>query len=130
MKVLVVDDSATTRKIIIKHLSSIGITDIVQAADGAEALAKTKEHNDLDLILSDWNMPEMNGLQFLQQFRQDTSKKHIPFLMVTTEAEKSSVVTALKAGANNYILKPFTSESLLGKIEQTLKKLGKSLPSA
>lgn len=126
MKVLVVDDSLTMRKIVSKALGGLAVSEIVQAVDGADALEKTKEHSDIELILCDWNMPNMTGYEFLVEFRKDASKKDVGFIMVTTEAEKESVIKAVKAGANNYVLKPFTPDGLIQKINQTLQKLGKT----
>ena len=120
MKVLVVDDSLTMRKIIIKNLSQIGFEDVIEAADGEEALAKLKANPKIELILSDWNMPTMDGYQFLVEFRK--TNKNTPFIMVTTEAEKPKIVQAIQAGVNNYILKPFTNEQLQEKIKQATHK--------
>jgi len=126
MKVLVIDDSMTMRKIIVKCLQGIGLKDVVQAGDGVEALRKFKEHPGIELILCDWNMPELNGYDFLIKFREDQNNKEIPFIMVTTEAEKESIVRAIQAGANNYILKPFDQETLQLKVNQTLTSLNKA----
>lgn len=113
MKILVVDDSSTMRRIITNTLKTIGQEDVVQAGDGLEALQALKDNPDVSLILTDWNMPNMNGLDFLTKVRE-TSKT--PTIMITTEAEKQNVVTAIKAGANNYIVKPFTPEVLSEKL--------------
>lgn len=120
MKILVVDDSSTMRRIISNTLSTIGQTDIVQAGDGLEGLAALGANPDVGLVLSDWNMPNMNGLDFLKKIRE-TRGKELPVVMVTTEAEKSNVITAIKAGANNYIVKPFTPEVLQEKVGPFLK---------
>lgn len=113
MKILVVDDSSTMRRIITNTLKTIGQEDVVQAGDGLEGLQALKDNPDVALILTDWNMPNMNGLDFLTKVRE-TSKT--PTIMITTEAEKQNVVTAIKAGANNYIVKPFTPEVLSEKL--------------
>jgi two-component system chemotaxis response regulator CheY len=119
MKILIVDDSSTMRRIIANTLKQVGQETIVEAGDGVEGLAKLSANPDVQLILSDWNMPNMNGLDFLVKVRE--SNKTLPVIMVTTEAEKQNVVTAIKAGANNYIVKPFTPEVLQEKIGSFLK---------
>lgn len=121
MKILVVDDSSTMRRIIINTLKQIGQEDVVQAADGVEGLAALQANADVELVLSDWNMPNMNGLDFLKKVREGKSQQELPVIMITTEAEKSNVVTAIKAGANNYIVKPFTPDVLTEKLGPHLK---------
>ena len=116
MKFLVVDDSSTMRRIIKNSLKRIGFEDIVEAENGRDALEKL---TDVDIILTDWNMPEMDGLEFVKRVR--TSNKAIPILMVTTNAAKDDIVEALKHGVNNYIVKPFTPETLKEKVEAVLK---------
>ena len=119
MKILVVDDSSTMRRIITNSLEQIGQTNVVDAADGAEGLAQLKGNDDIGLVLTDWNMPNMDGLTFLGKIREQN--KDLPVVMITTEAEKQNVVTAIKAGANNYIIKPFTPEVLTEKLGPFLK---------
>ena len=119
MKALVVDDSAVMRKVVIGALSRANITDVDQAADGVEAVKCAKE-NEYGLILMDWNMPNMLGIDAVREIRAGGSKA--PIIMVTTEAEKSRVVEALKAGANNYIIKPFEPATILEKIKGVLEK--------
>jgi len=121
MKILVVDDSSTMRRIIMNCLEEIGDNEIVEAVDGLDALMKLKEHN-IDLVLTDWNMPNMDGLALLKKLRSNPEFLRVPILMVTTEAEKSNVVVALKEGANNYIVKPFSAEVLQDKIDAAIKK--------
>ncbi|PCJ57781.1 MAG: two-component system response regulator [Planctomycetota bacterium] len=116
MKILVVDDSTTMRRILINCLKKIGFEDIVQAGDGLEAQNVLKEHPDVGLALVDWNMPNMNGFEFLEATKADDEFKHIPMIMVTTEAEKKNVVLAIKAGAANYVIKPFTEDVIRDKI--------------
>ena len=119
MKVLLVDDSRTMRNIQKNALGELGYTDLVEACDGQDALSKlggTKP----DLILLDWNMPNMDGLTFLKEMRK--TDKATPIIMVTTEAEKSRVVEAIKAGVNNYVVKPFTTDELSERIVQTMSK--------
>ena len=121
MKIMLVDDSRTIRNIQKKVLAKLGHNDIVEAKDGVEALEKYKE-SPPDLMLIDWNMPNMDGITLIKTIRQ--TDKSIPMIMCTTEAEKTRVVEALKAGVNNYMVKPFTAETLAEKINQTLAKLG------
>lgn len=119
MKILIVDDSSTMRRIIANTLKSIGQEDVVTAGDGVEGLQALNDNPDVQLVLTDWNMPNMNGLDFLTKVRE--TNKDLPMLMITTEAEKSNVVTAIKAGANNYIVKPFTPDVLGEKLKPFLK---------
>ncbi len=119
MKILVVDDSSTMRRIIVNTLGGHGYDDIVEAEDGVQALSKFKGNGGIDLILTDWNMPNMNGLDFLTKVREEN--KDVPIVMITTEAEKSNVLTAIKAGANNYVVKPFTPEVLKEKLGDYLQ---------
>ncbi len=121
MKIMLVDDSRTIRNIQKKVLVKLGYEDIVEAADGVQALAAYKE-SPPDLMLIDWNMPNMDGITLVKTIR--ATDKTIPMIMCTTEAEKSRVVQALKEGVNNYMVKPFTAETLSEKINQTLSKLG------
>jgi two-component system chemotaxis response regulator CheY len=123
MKIMLVDDSKTMRSIQKGILTQMGHTDLVEACDGQDAMSKVFAEKP-DLILLDWNMPNMDGLSFLQAYRQ--KDKTTPIIMVTTEAEKHRVVDALKAGVNNYVVKPFTPDALSSKIDQTLQKCGKA----
>lgn len=115
MKVLVVDDSAVMRKIVVKALMEAGHPDICEAGNGKEALKKVK---DVDIVLTDWNMPVMDGLTFVKEVRKASS---IPIVMITTEGGHKEVIEAMKSGVNDYIVKPFTTSILLGKIETVLK---------
>jgi len=117
---LIVDDSATMRKIIKLNLTKIGYSNIIEAPNGAEGLKKLSEEK-IDLIFSDWNMPEMNGLQFLQAVRSQATYQDIPIIMLTTVNTQDEVIAALKAGANSYIVKPFTADKLKEKIEAVIK---------
>ncbi|MCX8065352.1 MAG: response regulator [Candidatus Hydrogenedentes bacterium] len=119
MKALVVDDSAVMRKVLIGALSRVNITDVDQAGDGVEAVQKVQE-NDYDIILLDWNMPNMLGIDALKAIR--SMGKNMPIIMVTTEAEKSRVLEALKAGATNYVIKPFEPNTIVNKIQEVLNK--------
>ena len=122
MKVLVADDFATMRKIVRNILKQIGFDDIVEAEDGQAALQVLKSEN-IGLVVTDWNMPNMNGLELLQKIRTDPKTANLPVLMVTAEGLKENVVAAVKAGVNNYVVKPFTAEVLQEKLEQIFKKL-------
>jgi two-component system chemotaxis response regulator CheY len=117
MKVLVVDDSAVMRKVLIGALSRCDLGEVDQAGDGAEAL-EAVEKADYGLIMMDWNMPVMLGIDAVRKLRE--RGKTMPIIMVTTEAEKSRVVEALKAGANNYIIKPFEPKTIIEKIQAVL----------
>jgi two-component system, chemotaxis family, chemotaxis protein CheY len=120
-KVLVVDDFPTMRRIVKNLLKQLGFEDIDEAEDGAQALVKLKAGS-YGLVVSDWNMPVMEGIDLLKQVRADESLKSIPFLMVTAEAEKDKVITAIKAGVDNYVVKPFTAEVLKEKLEKIADK--------
>ena len=120
MKILLVDDSRTIRNIQKNTLKTLGHEDVLEAADGLEALACLAQQK-VDLMLVDWNMPNMDGITLVRKIRE--TDKHLPLVMVTTEAEKSRVLEAIKAGVNNYVVKPFTAETLSGKINQTLAKV-------
>ncbi len=116
IKILVLDDFMTMRKIVKNSLNQIGFENIDEAEDGAKGLTKI-QLNGYGLIVSDWNMPKMTGMELLKAIRNSNgSYKDIPFLMVTAEAEKESVVQAIQAGVSNYIIKPFTAEALEAKL--------------
>jgi len=116
MKILVVDDSAVMRKIVIKALNEGGYTEIVEAGNGKEGLGKAQ---DVDIVFTDWNMPVMDGLTFVKELRK-TSK--IPIVMITTEGGQKEVLEAMKAGVNDYVVKPFQPNILLTKLEMACKK--------
>ena len=126
LRVLVVDDSSTMRRIIVNVLIQLGVSSdfITEAEDGFAALGKVKT-NSYDLILTDWNMPRMNGLQFVQNIRKLPKYTNTPVMMITTEGGKSEVIEALKNGVNNYIVKPFSAEVLKTKLEPILNKYKK-----
>jgi two-component system chemotaxis response regulator CheY len=115
MKLLLVDDSATMRRIQRTQLGSMGITDVEDAGNGEEALSKLAG-SPFDVVLLDWNMPVMDGLACLKSIRTNAAYKNIKVIMCTSESEKAKVMEALKAGANNYIVKPFTPEALKEKL--------------
>ena len=119
LKILTVDDSPTMRRIIINTLKRAGYNEVVEATDGKDAIAKMKVE-EVNLVITDWNMPEMDGLTFVTTLRSMEKYKSIPILMVTTRSVKDDIVDALKAGVNNYIVKPFTPDTLKQKIEQVL----------
>lgn len=121
MKFLVVDDSVTMRRIIINSLQRIGYTDIVEASDGQEALGKFE--GGVDFIITDWNMPNMSGIDFAREVRKHPVGVKLPILMVTTRSVREDIVTAVEAGVNNYVLKPFTPQVLKEKIDQVLSAL-------
>lgn len=123
---MIVDDSSTMRRIISSVVKQIGIDDdyIGLAVDGMDALGQLKSTT-YDLVLTDWNMPKMNGLQLVKNLRTLPKYANTPILMITTEGGKSEVVTALKSGVNNYIVKPFSAETLKAKLEPLIKDLGK-----
>lgn len=123
IKILVVDDFATMRKVVRNLLKQVGYENIVEAEDGVTALKALKSQK-VDLIISDWNMPNMTGLELLKAVRADEDLKTTPFLMVTAEALQDNVIAAVKAGVSNYIVKPFTAEVLNEKIRKILEKLG------
>jgi len=115
MKILVVDDSLTMRKIIVNSLSRLGFKEVVEAENGKKAFESLSKGG-ADLILTDWNMPEVSGLELVQMVRGNEALKKTPILMITTNSAKEEVVEALKAGVNNYLVKPFTPEALKEKI--------------
>ncbi len=117
MKILIVDDSSTMRRIIINTLSRIGYSDVVEGEHGKAGLEKLAQGG-IEMIITDWNMPELDGLEFVNAVRGQNSS--IPILMVTTNAAKEDIVAALQAGVNNYVVKPFTPETLKEKIESLL----------
>lgn len=119
MNVLVVDDYKTMRKIMSNLLGQIGFTKVDTAEDGTTALQKLKKQK-FGLVISDWNMEPMTGLQLLEAVRSDPSIKHMPFIMVTAESKTENVVAAKQAGVNNYIVKPFNAETLRKKIASVL----------
>jgi len=122
MKFLVVDDFGTMRRIIKNILSEIGYKNVVEADDGENALKRLQEGG-VDFVITDWNMPNMSGLELLTAIRANDATKNIPVLMVTAEAAKENVVNAVQAGVNNYIVKPFTAAVLRERIDLILSKL-------
>jgi len=127
MRIMLVDDSTTIRKIQKNILASLGETDIAESADGVQALAAYRTQRP-DLMIIDWNMPNMDGLTLVKKIRE--IDKSVLMIMCTTEAEKGQVVEALKAGVNNYVVKPFTVEALAEKIKQTVTRAGAAAAAA
>ncbi len=119
MKIMLVDDSKTMRSIQKSVLGQLGYSEIEEACDGQDALSKVGAFQP-DLLLVDWNMPNMDGITFVKHYRQ--TNKTTPIIMVTTESEKSRVIEAIKAGVNNYVVKPFTPDALSQRITETLTK--------
>ncbi len=126
IKILVVDDMSTMRKIIKNMLSQIGFTNITEADDGATAWplieSAAKEGHPYEFIISDWNMPQMSGLDLLKNVRTTQGMEKLPFLMITAEAEQGNVVVAVKAGVSNFIVKPFSPQTLKEKIDKIFNK--------
>jgi two-component system chemotaxis response regulator CheY len=120
MRIMLIDDSKTMRNIQKAVLAQLGFTDVLEATDGQDALSKAPAFKP-ELMLVDWNMPNMDGLSFVKAWRQ--TNKTTPIIMVTTEAEKSRVIEAIKAGVNNYVVKPFTPDLLSQRINETLAKV-------
>ena len=120
MKLLVVDDSSTMRRIIKNTLQRLGYEDILEAEHGLQAWEIMDSVDGIKVLITDWNMPEMNGLDLVKKVRADNRFVDIPIIMVTTEGGKAEVITALKAGVNNYIVKPFTPQVLKEKLEVVL----------
>jgi len=121
MRFLIVDDSTTMRRIIINTLNKLGHQEFVEAANGREALDKLAA-GPVELVITDWNMPEMSGIEFIRAMRANPTYAALPVLMVTTNAAKDDIVEALRAGVNNYVVKPFTSETIKEKIDAVLSK--------
>ncbi|MGD0883881.1 MAG: chemotaxis response regulator CheY [Thermodesulfovibrionales bacterium] len=124
MKILVIDDFSTMRRIVKNILKQLGFENIEEAEDGVQAYSKL-QNGGFGFVVSDWNMPNMDGIELLRKVRSDPALKDIPFLMVTAEAEKEKVIEAIKSGVNNYIVKPFTAEVLKEKMDKIFEKMGK-----
>ena len=126
INILVVDDMAAMRKILKTLLAQFGYKNVDEAEDGKQALEKLRQNPDkYGLVITDWNMPNMTGIELVQAIRSDEKLKHLPVLMVTAEAKKENVLMAIKAGVNNYIVKPFTAETLKEKLEAIFSSLNK-----
>jgi len=123
MKVLVVDDFSTMRRIVKNLLRDLGFTNIQEADDGSTALPML-QNGDFDFVVTDWNMPGMQGIDLLKAIRADSSLAHIPVLLITAEAKKEQIVMAAQAGVNGYIVKPFTAATLKTKLDKIFERLG------
>jgi two-component system chemotaxis response regulator CheY len=122
MKVLVVDDSATMRRIVVNSLQRLGYTDLVEAADGAEALQRFDAS--IACVLTDWNMPNMGGLDFVRSLRARADGRDVKIIMITTRSVREDILQAAQAGVNNYVVKPFTPEVLKEKLDQVFTVRG------
>ena len=120
MKLLIVDDSSTMRRIIKNTLARLNYKDVAEGEDGLDAWEYLDDHPDVEMLITDWNMPNMNGLELVKKVRSDPRFEELPIIMVTTEGGKAEVITALKAGVNNYIVKPFTPQVLKEKLGAVL----------
>ena len=120
MRILVVDDSSTMRRIIINTLNKLGYKECHEAGNGREGVEKLAT-TPVDLVITDWNMPEMSGIDFIRAIRGNDATKKLPILMVTTNAAQDDIMEAMKTGVNNYVVKPFTPDTIKEKIESALK---------
>jgi len=116
MKILVVDDFPTMRRIVKTLMRQNGYNNFVEAEDGVQGLKVLESNPDIEFVVSDWNMPNMSGLEFLKAVRSDSRFSHLPFLMVTAESEKDNIIDAVKNGVSSYIVKPFTGAALQEKL--------------
>lgn len=123
MKILVVDDFPTMRRIIKNLLKDLGFENVDEAEDGLQGLEKLRNGH-FEFVVSDWNMPNMDGLEMLKHIRMEPSLKNLPVLMVTAEAKKENIIAAAQAGANGYVVKPFTAATLEEKLNKIFEKLG------
>jgi two-component system, chemotaxis family, chemotaxis protein CheY len=125
MKILVVDDFPTMRRIVRNLLKELGYGNVDEAEDGAAGLARLRGGG-FDFVITDWNMPNLDGLSMLQQIRADATLSHLPVLMVTAESKKENIIAAAQAGANGYVVKPFTAATLDEKLTKILEKMAKT----
>jgi two-component system chemotaxis response regulator CheY len=123
LKFLVVDDFSTMRRIVRNLLKELGFTNVEEAEDGAVALQRLK-NGGIEFVITDWNMPNMDGLTLLQSVRADPALKALPVLMITAEAKKENIIAAAQAGASGYIVKPFTAATLNEKLEKIFERMG------
>jgi len=124
LKFLVVDDFSTMRRIVRNLLKELGYTNVDEAEDGVAALQKLKGGGNFQFVVTDWNMPNMTGIELLKAIRADTTLKHLPVLMITAEAKKENIIEAAKSGASGYIVKPFTAGTLEEKLNKIFEKYG------
>jgi len=123
MRILVVDDFSTMRRIVRNLLKELGFANVDEAEDGVMALQKL-QNDSFQFVVTDWNMPNMDGLQLLQTIRQSPALKHLPVLMITAEAKRENIIAAAQAGASGYIVKPFTAATLAEKLQKIFDKMG------
>lgn len=123
MRILIVDDFSTMRRIVRNLLKELGFSNVDEAEDGAVALQKLQQGG-FEFVVTDWNMPNLDGLQLLQAIRRAPTLKHLPVLMITAEAKRENIITAAQAGANGYIVKPFTAATLAEKLQKIFEKMG------
>ncbi|KUM02841.1 histidine kinase [Chromobacterium sp. F49] len=124
MKFLVVDDFSTMRRIVRNLLKELGFTNVDEAEDGQVALHKLKTQS-FDFVVSDWNMPNMTGIELLKAVRADPQLKHLPFMMITAEAKRENIIEAAMAGASGYIVKPFTAATMEEKMNKIFQNMNK-----
>jgi two-component system chemotaxis response regulator CheY len=124
MSILVVDDFPTMRRIVRTLLKELGYANVDEAEDGVAGLARLRGGN-FDFVVSDWNMPNLDGLAMLKEIRADAALSHLPVLMVTAEAKKENIIAAAQAGANGYVVKPFTAGTLDEKLSKIIDKVNK-----
>lgn len=122
MKILIVDDFATMRRIVKNLMKDLGFTNMTEADDGLTALPKLKNGN-FDFLITDWNMPGMQGIDLLKEIRKDSNLVSLPVLMVTAESKREQIIEAAQAGVNGYIVKPFTAQTLKEKIEKIFERI-------
>ena len=125
MRFLVVDDFSTMRRIVRNLLKELGFTNVDEAEDGAIALQKLQSGG-FEFVVTDWNMPNMDGLTLLQSIRATPTLKHLPVLMITAEAKKENIIAAAQSGASGYIVKPFTAGTLSEKLNKIFEKMGQA----
>jgi len=124
MRILVVDDFSTMRRIVKNLLKELGFSNFSEAEDGVQAWSAVESAGGFDFIVSDWNMPNMTGIDFLRKVRSDPRFKDTPFLLITAEAKRSQILEAAEAGVNGYIVKPFTAATLNEKIQKIFERIG------
>ncbi|MFH2050663.1 MAG: response regulator [bacterium] len=119
MRILTVDDNPTMRRIILNTLKRVGYSDIIEASNGKDALAKLQVEK-IDFVITDWDMPEMDGIELVSNIRKSDEFKSLPVIMISTRSVKEDIIEALKTGVNSYIVKPFTPDTLKEKIDQII----------
>ena len=125
MKILVVDDFSTMRRIVRNLLKELGFAYVSEAEDGVDALNKLRGEGNFEFVVSDWNMPNMTGIELLRNIRADAALKHLPVLMVTAEAKRENIIEAAQAGASGYVVKPFTASTLDEKLKKVFATMQK-----